>query len=145
MKFLSLSLTLLTLGLVLSAGTCSKSSGSAMSETITQGRWQLEKLNGAPIQLPEGTEEKPYLEVDSSATRLTGYGGCNRLMGQVKVDGGNISFPGLGGTKRYCEKTMDLERNFMKALGETTAYTLKDDQLTLLNNGTEVATLVHKK
>lgn len=143
-------LAALSLGLMLSAHKCSDSktdsdaSASSTMASIAQGKWALRTLNGKEFQLPEGIEN-PYLTLDPGAGTVGGYGGCNRLMGTVKVEGQAISFPGLGSTKMYCENSQKVEDEFKAALGSANTYTLKGDKLTLLDRDKELAMLEHVK
>lgn len=129
--------------LVLSAGTCSNT-GSGKGQTmhgLAEGKWVVEKLNGQTIQVPEGTEI-PYLAVDSTGENVSGFGGCNRLGGQVKIAGDSISFPNLFATRMYCTETQKLENSFLDALNGARTFTLKGDELTLYS-GKELAVLRH--
>ena len=62
-------------------------------------------------------------------------------MGSFTMDGDRIGFPGLGSTKMYCEKTADLERNFM--IGPARHRLLQDGgrHAALMSGATEVASL----
>jgi heat shock protein HslJ len=103
-------------------------------------RWNLATLAGEAIKLPEGVEN-PYLSVAEDG-RLSGFGGCNKLMGTMKLEGNAISFPGLGSTKMYCEKSQAMETSFMTALRATNSFRIDGDKLTLLDQSNELATLV---
>lgn len=106
-------------------------------------RWNLASIAGNAIRLPEGTEN-PYLSIAEDLS-VTGFGGCNRLMGQAKVDGSAVSFPGVGGTKMYCKETQETETSFLTALRATNTFKLDGDQLTLLDRDKELAKLVKGK
>lgn len=147
-------LTLLTIALFfsLTSEKCNKASGSASSDPNTRPatidasmmdtHWNLATVAGKAIRLPEGVEN-PYINL-LEGDRISGYGGCNKIMGNVKIDGSSISFPGLGSSKMFCEKTQDLENSFMTALRAANSYKLDGDKLTLLDKSKELATLVKK-
>ena len=145
-------LTLLAVGLFFSltsekcdkdgATTSTPASTPTPMASVIGTHWNLVSLAGEAIRLPEGTEN-PYLSV-ADDNRLTGFGGCNKLMGSVKLNGSAITFPGVGSTKMYCKETQALETSFLTALRATNSYTLDDEKLTLLDNSTELATLVRK-
>lgn len=131
--------------LVLSAGTCSNKgpvNGHAM-HGLAEGKWILEKVHGEAVQVPEGIEI-PYLAVDSTGENISGFGGCNRLGGALKISGDSISFPGLFATRMYCHETQKLENSFLDALNNARTFTLKGDVLTL-SSGKELAVLRHSK
>jgi len=148
MKNLKFPLMVLALGIMLSASKCSSTSdmpADAMAALKQGGRWTLSTLKGKEVQLPEGMEETPYIAVDSITGRLSGFAGCNRMMGTVEIKGDSISFPGLASTRMYCEGRQQLEDSFMSALRDASTFKLKDGHLTLLKAGQELAVLQHEK
>ncbi len=134
---LHLPLAALALGVVLSANTCAEKSTGASAQV--PGKWVLSTLNGAPVQLPEGAE-RPYLTIDSLRVNVTGFAGCNRVFGTMKVWGDSIAFPGLAATRMYCQETQQVEDAFLDALNKASTYSVKDERLVLLA-GKEVAVL----
>ncbi len=148
MKKLHFPLIALALGIMLSASKCSSTNGmstDAMTALKQGGKWTLSTLNSKELKLPEGMEETPYIAVDSITGRLSGFAGCNHMMGTVEVKGDSISFPALASTRMYCEGRQQLEDSFMAALRDASTFTLKGDRLTLLNAGQELAVLQHEK
>ena len=138
---LSISLPILAFGIILSANNCGSASNTAEGgERISAGKWNLQTIAGQEYQLPEGVEA-PYLQLDSAMQRISGFGGCNRLMGGITIHGDSISFPMMGSTKMYCEETQALESSFLTALGNTSTFNVKGDKLTLSGNGKEQAVL----
>ena len=143
-------LTLLAVGLffTLTSEKCDKDGASTSTGASTPGpmaslvgtQWNLSSIAGEAIRLPEGTQN-PYLSV-AEDNRLTGFGGCNQLMGSVKLDGSAISFPGVGSTKMYCTETQAVESSFLSALRAANSFTLDGDKLTLLDKSKKLATLV---
>lgn len=149
MKRTQLTLLGVVLFFSLTSEKCDKDSGSAdatpASEAASKAammgtHWNLSTLAGQAIQLPEGIEN-PYL-ILPEGDRLSGFGGCNKLMGSVKLDGSAISFPGVGSTKMYCKESQAVETSFLTALRATNSFTLDGDKLTLLDKSKELATLV---
>jgi heat shock protein HslJ len=151
MKRTPLALLAVALFFSLTSEKCDKDSGSASSSASTSKpsattvsmidtHWNLATLAGDAIRLPEGVEN-PYINL-LEGDRISGFGGCNKLMGTVKMDGSSISFPGLGSSKMFCEKTQALENSFMTALRATNSFKLDGDKLTLLDKSKELATLV---
>lgn len=125
-------LAALALGVMFSANTCSdKTAGSTGSAALVPGQWVLSTLNGAEVQLPEGAE-KPFLAIDSTGVNVTGFAGCNRVFGTMKVWGDSIAFPGLAATRMYCVETQQVEDNFLQALNRAKTYKVEGDQLILL-------------
>ena len=141
MRKLHLPLAALALGIVLSANTCSDKDGGKAGAGLemVQGKWVLQSLNGNAVNMPAGIEQ-PYLSIDSTGENVSGYGGCNRVFGTMKVSNDSISFPGLAATRMYCEATQKVENSFLEALNATTTYKINKDELTLLG-GKELAIL----
>ena len=131
---LNVPLFALALGLMLSAGKCADKGAPA---NILDTKWMLQSIAGQAIQMPAGTE-MPWLKVGADKS-LSGFGGCNNLMGQVALDGANIGFPGVASTKKYCEATQKTEDAFMGVLRETKNFKLQDGLLKLMNGDKELA------
>ncbi|MCL4281410.1 MAG: META domain-containing protein [Flavobacteriales bacterium] len=135
MKKLHIPIAALVLGLMLSSNACSEKTGEAAN---TRGKWVLEQLGGAAVAMPEG-REMPYIEIDSTGQNLTGYAGCNRVFGAMRIWGDSIAFPGLASTRMYCEETQKTEDSFLEALNNARTFAIKGDQL-VLSGGKELAT-----
>ena len=136
-------LPLLVLGIVLSAHKCS--SGGPDAAALMDTKWALQSLNGKAIDVPSGVET-PWLQLAGAEEKsVTGFGGCNKLMGSFNLDGDRIGFPGLGSTKMFCEKTADLEKNFMTSLRSADSFKLDGGTLRLMQGASEVAALVPTK
>ncbi len=135
MKKLHIPVAALVLGLVLSSNACSEKAGETAN---ARGKWVLEQLGGAAVTMPEG-REMPYIEIDSTGQNLTGYAGCNRVFGAMRIWGDSIAFPGLASTRMYCEETQKTEDSFLEALNNARTFAIKGDQL-VLSGGKELAT-----
>lgn len=137
-------LPLIALGLVLSAHKCN--TGSASMAQLMDTKWMLQSLNGKAIEVPAGVDT-PWLQLAGTGEErsLTGFGGCNKLMGGFQLDGQRIGFPGVGSTKMYCENTAGLEKEFMTALRGTDTFNLDGNTLKLMQGATEVASLMAAK
>jgi heat shock protein HslJ len=141
MKHLRPTLIALALFFTLTAEKCSKTSASVDPlTTLTGSQWNLTSLAGEALHLPEGVKT-PFLTLAKDG-KLSGFGGCNQLMGSMKLEGSSLSFPGLGGTKMFCKAAQPTENAFMGALRSTNAFKLDGDKLMLLDGTKELATLV---
>lgn len=80
------------------------------------GEWALASLPGAPANAP-----RPTLSI--AGDRLSGFTGCNRVVGAIESDGNVAAFfrgsPAV--TEMYCEANaaMEMERVFLEALERT--------------------------
>jgi heat shock protein HslJ len=106
-------------------------------------KWILTELAGKAVSLPDGAQA--FLMMDPDQNRLNGSGGCNDLFADMKLDGSNLSFAGLGATKKMCEGRMDTEQNFLSALRNTSKFELSNSgKLSLLNKGGDVLAKLKK-
>lgn len=80
------------------------------------------------------------LEINTVDKRASGFGGCNRINGEVVTNGSNIKFDKIISTKMYCEGVK--ENDFMNALRNATSYNFADGILRLNGNGTTLATFI---
>lgn len=122
---------------VLSAHTCKDSAGNSMTDLLDK-KWIFGTVNGEKIVMPDGVDA-PWVQL--AGDQLSGFGGCNNLMGSYKLGDGTIAFPGVGSTKKYCEGVQPTENAIKQALGATDAYKLEGGVLKLMGGGKEVATL----
>ncbi|MCT8161570.1 YbaY family lipoprotein [Pseudoruegeria sp. SHC-113] len=97
---------------------------------------------GGPILV---TEKKPEIAFGEDG-RISGFTGCNRLMGSFETDGGSISFGQGGMTMMACpEPYGEMEQKFNEQLALAQSYTLTGDTLVLGDeNGRAVMRLVRK-
>lgn len=90
-------------------------SGTALLDSA----WELTAMDGQPV----AAGPAPTLAIDADG-RVSGDAGCNRYFGSAEVDGGTVTFSGLGATRRACADAarMAQEARFLEALGTTAAY-----------------------
>ena len=75
---------------------------------------------------------------DNSGSRYSAHMGCNNMFFTATfAPSGNVKFSEVGSTLMYCDKTMDLETAFGKALPTMTKYQIDGHYLTLSNAGGE--------
>ena len=134
MKTLPLALTLL---ITLSAHTCKDSAGNSMTDLLDK-KWVFQTVNGEKVSMPDGVDT-PWIQL--AGEQLTGFGGCNSMMGSYKLGDGAISFPGLGSTKKYCQDVQPTENAIKGALAQVQSFKMDGGLLKLLGSAGEVATL----
>lgn len=64
--------------------------------------WALEQINGKPITITEGRNQRPYLEFHTGDRRVMGNTGCNELSGEADYRGNKIIFKELAVTLKAC-------------------------------------------
>jgi len=102
--------------------------------------WTLTRLNGEAVTSTPG-KTAPYIELDDASRRLSGSGGCNRLLGSYELDGSSLRFRQTASTMMACPgDAMTHEQAFIKALGTVASYRIRGSTLILRDRDrTEVA------
>ena len=115
------------------------SAGGAPAPKLEDTTWQLVDVAGARV--PEGARP-PSLTLQSAEHRVVGFAGCNRLFGDYRADGRSLRFTALGSTKMACRgPVMELEKQFLDALGRAKAYAISGGTLELRDEDTILASL----
>lgn len=109
--------------LVLLANTCNQQKAAKQRQlgSIQDKRWTLVNMNGN-VQ-----EQSPiWLEFDTTSHRFNGNGGCNKVGGEYKLEGSEISFGKVMSTRMACmdEKANERESAFLRMLSDRT-YSVK--------------------
>jgi copper homeostasis protein (lipoprotein) len=94
--------------------------------------WKLTALNGKPVFVAERQRE-PNLVLHSDKLRLSGSGGCNRLMGSYELSGKDLRFSQLAGTMMACPAGMNTEREFLDTLPQVHRWRIVGEHLELSN------------
>jgi heat shock protein HslJ len=84
---------------------------------LENAHWKLTRLGGRAMVVGEGQGE-PHLVLRTERQEANGSGGCNRLFGGYRLEGGRISFSGIATTRMSCPAGMEIEREFLRALAE---------------------------
>lgn len=100
------------------------------SRSLENTDWKLIEIAGKPIN-SQNDKGCPFIHLDSKEKRLSGSGGCNRLIGGYKLDAQTLDFGSVGSTRMFCQETMDLEGKFIKVLDDTDKYRIVNDVLEL--------------
>jgi putative lipoprotein len=117
------------------------STESASHPPLNGTQWKLTELNGkAPGSDSQGVETPPAsITLDESAHRVSGTGGCNRIMGPYEVDGRSLHFKSTATTMMACAgEVMEQERGFLEALAATRTYRIHGSTLQLLGKDGKV-------
>jgi copper homeostasis protein (lipoprotein) len=94
--------------------------------------WRLVELEGKAVPAPSDPRREAYILLDSHEERLSGSGGCNRIMGAFTMDGsGGLAFSKMASTRMMCPEGMDTEALMLKVLGEVDHYSMQGDSLFL--------------
>ena len=113
--------------------------GSAVSEKgsviakLKDTYWKLIELDGAKVVMAPAQQREVRITLASEGSRLFGFSGCNQLVGAYVQENSALRFTQMASTKMACVPPfMELESQVLKMLGDTTAYRIEGEQLTLL-------------
>ena len=100
--------------------------------TLAYTEWTLVELAGEPVEVGPD-EQAPNLALDLEESRVSGWGGVNRLMGTFVLSEDELRFGPLATTMMAGpEDAMRREREFVAVLERVTTYELDGRRLTLL-------------
>lgn len=118
--------------------------GSASTNaSIENTEWRLVRLASGPV-IVANPQNPPRLTLQSSDQRVTGSGGCNRLMGSYTLEGNQLKFGRMAGTMMACAQGMEQERAFHDALAKVTAWRMTGQTLELLNADAQPILMLEK-
>lgn len=135
MKLRFLNVLICAAGLVL--GSCGVSAQVATRQPaapLEHTEWTLTWVAGVKIPkngINGGSPRTPYIELDPASHRLTGSGGCNRLMGGYELEGDRLRLTGTARTMMACLNAGDTEDKLVKALEQTREWRVSRQTLEL--------------
>lgn len=128
---------------------CSSSEAPSYPAPATQAQstaqlentyWKLMTLEGAPVATPEGAREIQFV-LHQEGHRVAGFSGCNQMMGSYQLENDKITFSQMGGTRMFCENTMDIETRVHQMFAAVAAWKITGESLALTDaSGQTIAT-----
>jgi heat shock protein HslJ len=106
----------------------STASSTTQSPQLENTTWQLTQLGDKSIPDPQ---HGPNFTLDSSEHRVSGSGGCNRIMGGYTLEGNNLKFTHMASSMMACISDFDVERPFLDALNQINSWKITGNQLQL--------------
>jgi heat shock protein HslJ len=94
--------------------------------------WKLTQLGELVITTPAGAREMHFV-MHSENQRVTGFTGCNQMMGAYVLDGSELRFERMGGTMMACVSDMELEPRFLGMFGQVAGWEIQGETLQLLD------------
>ena len=95
--------------------------------------WVLDQIKGKKMTKYDFGSELPYIDLHVKENLFTGFGGCNRLKGNLVLSEHNLlQFKDFVVTKMSCLSN-NKEGLFLEALGNCDKYEIKNDKLILSN------------
>ncbi|MBE3028189.1 META domain-containing protein [Janthinobacterium sp. GW458P] len=111
----------------------------APSYSLTNTYWKLTELDGAKVAMAPGQEREVRITLSDDG-KVTGFTGCNRVMGGYTLAGTALRFTQLAGTRMACPPPlMQLESAVLANLSSVTGYRFEGEYLILLKDGAPVA------
>ncbi|WP_417070010.1 META domain-containing protein [Niveibacterium terrae] len=92
-------------------------------------RWNLRAIDAKPLEAREG-RNAPHLVIDGQG-RLSGSGGCNRLMGSYRLEGSVVRFGPVATTMMACLSGGADEKRFLAALARVVHWRAEKGVLSL--------------
>ena len=97
------------------------------------GKWFLQTLNGRKVTDADFTKGLATIDLDPTANRVSGFGGCNNINGTLTIyDGKKIKMEKIISTKMFCEGVP--ENEYLTALRSATNFSVVDNKLQLKDN-----------
>lgn len=123
-------------------GSCSSSDNKTAESTLTltKTKWVLKALNGVRIFTPESGKDV-YLIMEATTDKANGSGGCNNFSTSYILSGKNLKFGLVASTDMFCQNSMETEKDFLTALGNTRSYKIKGNELYLSDSSGVIAKL----
>jgi heat shock protein HslJ len=122
----------LILGALLTVGCTAPraSTGPAKSTTLENVQWTLVQLEGKTVEL--GTRGAPTLMFSSKDKRMSGFAGCNRMVGGYELNGDALKFSGVATTRMACIDVTP-EESLLRTLGAVARWRVSGTTLELLD------------
>ncbi|TDJ44660.1 MAG: META domain-containing protein [Gammaproteobacteria bacterium] len=95
-------------------------------------RWKLIAIENQPI-ITKPPPDEAHLLLSSDDNTVAGYSGCNRFSGGFTRQDGALSFGPLMSTRRACIDSMDLEANYLQALGRVDRIEIVERELRMFD------------
>ncbi|MBB3102659.1 YbaY family lipoprotein [Azomonas macrocytogenes] len=127
----------LQLRLVSVAGAAQSTDTFVPDSPLRNTYWKLVSLNDAPVAVVANQRE-PHLVFSASELRVSGYGGCNRVMGAFEVEDDRLALKQMASTQMACVDGMAQETQFLHTLETVARFRIVGEQLDLLDTDGKV-------
>jgi len=108
--------------------------GRNSAASLEDTDWKLTHLGKAAVTVASPQNE-PHLTLNSESHRVSGSGGCNRLMGSYERNGNELTFSQMASTMMACPEGMDTEKAFLHAIEEVKTWKVTQRKLELFDAG----------
>lgn len=102
------------------------------TDGITEKYWKLKTLEGKEVKMAKNQEREVYFMLKNDDNRVTGFAGCNIIMGTYSLEDGNrIRFSQMATTLMACPDVDFNESEFLKIFELADNYRITGDKLEL--------------
>jgi len=95
--------------------------------------WRLSELDAQQVITPADAREI-HVVLNSENQRVTGFSGCNRLMGGFALAGNTLKFDQVAGTLMACAR-VDNEKRFLATFPQVARWEISGETLRWLDGG----------
>jgi heat shock protein HslJ len=121
----------------MASGMLAQSSKHKAAAPLEKTEWKLVWLPSTKLETAT-PHQMPYIQLDPASQRVSGSGGCNRLMGGYELSGANLRFTQMAITRMACLHGGNTESNFVQALNEVKAWKIVGARLWLMDADSRV-------
>ncbi len=104
--------------------------GQFLFDTQLDGKWNLQQYKADKISEAGFKNGIPFLKFDLVNNKLSGFDGCNNLIGMAEAQGKRIKFSDVAVTKKYCTENL-LQNPFSILNQQLVGYKILNDLLYL--------------
>ncbi|MEO5788874.1 MAG: META domain-containing protein [Gelidibacter sp.] len=99
---------------------------------IVEKYWKLKTLEGKDVKMSDNQEREIFFTLKSQDNRVTGFAGCNTILGEYTLEDGNrIRFSKMATTLMMCPDVDVNESEFLKVFELADNYNINGDILSL--------------
>lgn len=103
------------------------------SHKLTEKYWKLKKLNGKRVRMDKNQEQEVFMILKDQDNRVTGFAGCNNLIGSFAVEEENvIKFTHMATTRKSCPDAKFKESELLEAFERATKFEVNRETLKLV-------------
>ncbi len=109
------------------------------------GEWVAISINRKTIASRDENMKMPTITLEETSKKITGFSGCNNLVGTFETTGENgFKVGNVASTRKMCP-TPNVESDFLKALNTAATYTVSEKRLVFFGaEGAEVLSFSRK-
>ncbi|WP_050954378.1 META domain-containing protein [Methylophaga frappieri] len=109
-------------------------------EILLDTYWKLTRLMGKPVTVVDNQREPSLIMASGNSAQVTGYDGCNQIIGTFNLQQEALSFNKMATTMKACPEGMASAKQFHDMLVQVQSWSITNQYLELNDaNGTLLA------